>query len=575
MKFSRHRKKGQAPPKMKGSRAVMKEQYKKMSFLLDGGVVSVLSEYLAGRTSKGLILRPEGSDLAVLDAFGAAPGDLFLKGAAPSLEGAFPSPILKEAYDVTVAPCEGDWPWAVRLRGRGWIFFVLLGEEPAPEVMDEMASFAGIIHLWQGYQKTAGAEERLSRLAYMVLATKSTLASIFEPMGLDYFGAFLYDVMNESLFPARLSILLDDGSTLTLLEGDELDLPPRKGVFGQDILSPAPIKVEGAGRGLGEEVADLLAGEWTAVLPIPGGSARLFCLLQWEKMPGEEAFNFMELLGNVASKALSLARLGEERERHIGELSRRTYLLAAIHEASLKLMRETSKEDLLFKILDVFTEMGQSPQSLIVVWQPAAGGYVHLASKKDGVLEKKGTVVGFPLGILEEECPGSLSLEEARRLFNLMEVPALTSVEGFDRMDRVFPLWDGEKLTAFAAISAPLAGTDTLDEETLEILARSSSVALKKSEWQAGHLGAGKFLDLDALTSGEIERAKGEIRAEGGTPVNIKGPGGVLLDSEQERLCRLVIRSKDRTLAVAEGGSPWPHDPFPRAEGWIVETEEP
>lgn len=554
----------------------MKEQYKKISFLLDGGVVTTLSEYLARRTSRGLIVRPEGADLAVLDAFGAVPGDLFLKDAAKSLDAVFPSPPLKEAWDVGAAPLEGEWPWAIRLRGKGWAFFVLLGEEPTREIMDEMPSFAGLIHLWQGYRRTAGTEERLSALAYMVLATKSTLASIFEPMGLDYFGAFLYDVMNESLFPGRLSILLDDGHTLTLLEGDELDLPPRKGIFAQDILSPAPVRVEEGGYdGPGEGFFGLLAEEWSAVLPIPGGSTRLFCLLRWEKMPGEEAFNFMELLGNVASKALSLARLGEEREQYIGELSRRAYLLRAIHEAALKLMGETSKEALLFKILDVFTEMAQSPQSLIVVWQPAAGGYVHLASVKDGVLEKKGTVAGFPQGVLEEECPGSLSLEEARRLFDLMEVPALASVEGLSLMDRVFPLWDGPKLTAFAAISAPLAGTATMDEETLEILARSASVALKKAEWGSGHLGAGKFLDLDALTSGEMERVKGEIRAEGGTPVTLKGPGGADLDPEQERLCRLVIRSRDRTLAVTDGGSPWPCDPFPSGQGWTAEVEEP
>ena len=48
----------------------MKELFEKTNFILDGGVLVLLSEYLAGRTSRGLIARPEGNGLAVLDAFG-------------------------------------------------------------------------------------------------------------------------------------------------------------------------------------------------------------------------------------------------------------------------------------------------------------------------------------------------------------------------------------------------------------------------------------------------------------------------------------------------------------------------
>jgi hypothetical protein len=97
----------------------------------------------------------------------------------------------------------------------------------------------------------------------------------------------------------------------------------------------------------------------------------------------------MELLGNVASKALSLGSLREERERNISELTRRAFLLNALHEAALNFMEQTSKEDLLLQILDIFTEMAQAPRSLLVAWQPAAGGYVHFASKREGLLEKK------------------------------------------------------------------------------------------------------------------------------------------------------------------------------------------
>ncbi len=179
----------------------MKDLFEKTNFLLDGGVLVLLSEYLADRISRGLIARPDGNDLAVLDAFGTPMNSLFLEGAAGAVDSAFPSPPLRTSFDVLTAPLSGEWPWAVRLRGMGWRFYILLGEEPTAEILEEMTSFAGLINLWQLHQKTAGVEERLSRLAYMVLATKNTLASLFEHMGVNYLGAFLHDVVNESLFP--------------------------------------------------------------------------------------------------------------------------------------------------------------------------------------------------------------------------------------------------------------------------------------------------------------------------------------------------------------------------------------
>ena len=553
----------------------MKNLFEKTNFILDGGVLVLLSEYLADRASRGVIARPDGNDLAVLDAFGTPMNSLFLEGAAGAVDAAFPSPPLRTSFDVLSAPLSGEWPWAVRLRGMGWCFYVLLGEEPTPEILEEMPSFAGLINLWQLHQKTAGVEERLSRLAYMVLATKNTLASVFEPMGVNYFGAFLHDVVQESLFPSRFSLLLDDGETLSLLEGEEMLLPPRKGIFARDILSPVPVRVEPQQRELlGDSVFDSLADDWSAVLPIPGGAFRLFCFLKWEKIPGEEAFNFMELLGNVASKALSIGSLREERERNISELTRRAFLLNALHEAALNFMEQTSKEDLLLQILDIFTEMAQAPRSLLVVWQPAAGGYVHFASRKEGLLEKKGTFAGFPVGLLEGERQGSFSLEESKRLFAFMEVPALSSVEGLDEMDRIFPLWDGDRMTAFVAVSAPLAGTATMDLPTLEILARTASVALRKSEWDSGHLAAGKYLNLAALADWETARARDEIRAEGGVPVVLNGPAGIDVSSEQERLCRLVIRSECVTRCISESGAPDLEVLFSPEVGWTMEKEE-
>ncbi|PKL02707.1 MAG: hypothetical protein CVV55_03055, partial [Synergistetes bacterium HGW-Synergistetes-2] len=233
----------------------MKDLFERTEFLLNGGVLTLLSDSLAAHAARGVILRPEGEDLTVLEAFGAGVESLFLKGRARDIQNAFPSPFLREAYDVSAAPIPGEWPWGIRLRGRDWVFFILLSEEPPKELLDQMPSFAGLLSLWQKHQKTAGTEERLSKLAYMVLATKSTLASVFEPMGLDYFGAFLCDVLTESLFPSRLSVVLDKGGRLSHLDGEDIQMPPRKGIFARDILSPVPVRLEEAMRdSIGEAV---------------------------------------------------------------------------------------------------------------------------------------------------------------------------------------------------------------------------------------------------------------------------------------------------------------------------------
>ncbi|MGI6783221.1 MAG: hypothetical protein ACOX5A_03255 [Aminivibrio sp.] len=552
----------------------MRDLFEKTNYLLEGGVVSLLSDFLSIHASRGLIARAEGADLAVLDAFGAPMESLFLAGAADLVGAAFPSPPLRGSFDASAAPVAGDWPWALRLRGKDWCFYILLGEEPSPELMEEAPAFCGLLGLWQMHQKMGGAEERLSRTAYMILATKNTLASIFEPMGLDYFGSFLHDVISESLFPSKLLLLLDHGGALSVLEGDDTGLPPRKGIFSRAILSPAPVRVEESHREfVGDQVFDLLARDWQAVLPIPGAGSRLFCLLSWEKLPDEEAFNFMELLGNVASKALSLAELNEERDNHIAELSRGTFMLRALHGAALTFMEQDSKEELLLRILDIFSEMAQAPESFIVAWQPSAGGYIHFASRKDGRVEKRGAFAGFPLGILEGDLPESCSPAEAREIFRRAGVPDLAELKDLENMDRIYPLWDGQKLAGFTAISKPLSGTSTMDGQTLGILARTASVALKKSQWDAPHLAAGRRLDLCAIAEREAAGARYEIKAEGGSPVTFRGPADAGITSEQERVCRLVIRSDGGTACVSESAVPGLSELFPASAGWTAEVD--
>ncbi len=468
----------------------MRDLLERTEYLLNGGVLSLLSESLAAHSERGMILRPEGEDMEVLEAFGASVESLFMKGRAGEIKGAFPSSSVRGDYDVSAARLDGEWPWGLRIRGWDWAFYVLLSDEPSASLMEDMPSFAGLIALWQRHQRIVGVEERLSRLAYMVLATKSTLASVFEPMGLSYFGAFLRDVVMESLFPSRLSILLDRGGELSLLAGEDLPLPPRSGIFARDILSPALARIDGASpESVGAEVFRSLSGGWSAILPIIGGDARLFCLLKWEKQLGEEALNFIELLGNVASKALSMAAMREEKDRNLRALSRRAFLLNALYEAGLRLLEQTSRETLLLQVLDIFSEMSHAARTVLVAWRPDAGGYVLLAAKEDGVVTRTGRPLGPQAGASADRRPESLTADGSRLLFEEMNVPFLSSPEVMNGVDRVFPLWEGDGLAGFVAVSAPRPGTNLMDVETLEILARSASAALPGREWESSRPG--------------------------------------------------------------------------------------
>ncbi|MDI9370111.1 MAG: hypothetical protein GX181_07700 [Synergistaceae bacterium] len=549
----------------------MKELFERTGFLLNGGVLSLISDRLAEHAKKGIILRPSGMDMTVMEAFGTDLKSLFLEGRADEIESSFPSSPLRDDYDWSYVRLAGGWPWGIRLRGRRWTVYILLSEVPSKEVLCDLPAFAGLIDIWQKHHRVVSVEERLSRLAYMVLATKSTLASIFEPMNLEYFAAFLRDVMTESLFPSRLSILLDRGGELSHLCGERLPMPTRSGLFARSILSPALVPLdEGTLELVGRDVFEELGEGWSAILPIIGEDERLFCLLRWEDLPGEEELNFIELLGNVASKALSLAAMREENEQNLKIISRRVFLLNALYEAGLKFLEQTTKEALLLRILDVFAELAHSSRTILVAWQPHAGGYVLFASKEEGVVQRTGRPIGFPAGEMQGRRPESFPVEDAERMFGLMEASGLALPEILDGMERVYPLWEEEKLAAFIVVSAPLEGTAVMDVDTLEILARSASSALPGREWESSRLASGKYLNVAALVHWESERIRGEIAAAGGSPVLIKGPAEADISSEQERLCRLVVRMGDSTVCVADGATKRLEEEFPAKDGWLV-----
>ncbi len=258
----------------------LNELYSNTNFIITGGALKTLTDFLNARRVQALVVEKVSADtLNVLDADGVAPTSLTLKDNVSEL---FSSGIVKQSFEIGFANGNNEWPGVVRIRGANWTIYLLLKKSPeSPDAfIKELEPCAGLIGLWQTVKTISETEKKLSRLSYMILATKSTLASIFEPMPLQYFASFIADVVKESLFPKSVVILRDDGKNLTVFNGKADVIPSREGFYASQILPPTPIVTK---KDSPVEV----------VLPIAEGDCRLFCLMQWDNLPDEQTMNFL------------------------------------------------------------------------------------------------------------------------------------------------------------------------------------------------------------------------------------------------------------------------------------------
>ena len=108
----------------------MNNLYEQMDFVLSGGALKSLTDFLAPKVPSALILVPRGADLHILDAVGVNPTQLILPGEGLRLGSLF-------SNRPAVSPCEleqartekEEWPWVLRMRGPHWEVYVLLREK--------------------------------------------------------------------------------------------------------------------------------------------------------------------------------------------------------------------------------------------------------------------------------------------------------------------------------------------------------------------------------------------------------------------------------------------------------------
>ena len=450
----------------------MNNLYEQMDFVLSGGALKSLTDFLALRVPSALILVPRGADLHILDAVGVSPTQLILPGEGLRLGSLFSS-------RPAVSPCEleqartekEEWPWALRMRGPHWEVYVLLREKADESLLEELKPYAGMVRLWQQFQRVDANEGKLSRLSYMILATKSTLASIFEPMPLEYFASFVADVLRESLFPRSISILKDEGGHLSLLAGKMDALPPREGIYAQAILPSAPVLDQGP-------------APYRAVLPIAEAETRLFCILEWEDLPDGEMLHFLELLGNLASRALAINSLRSKNTLAASQASSRDFTILSLSSVLKALRDEGDRSRFLALAADVFLEMGQMSECLLSVWDGEHGGYALAEHRSGGVRDCSDHTVLRA----SRRCEVSRSLQP---LYDLKQTPAAellgswgldaASWKELEHMQYLVPIHDGKSIEGFVALASDSGvAPGEPQREALSIAAQFTGYEIRK-----------------------------------------------------------------------------------------------
>ena len=446
--------------------------YEQMDFVLSGGALKLLTDFLAPKVPSALILVPRGADLHILDAVGTNPTQLILPGEALRLRSLFSSRPAVSPCELEQAQTEKEgWPWGLRMRGPHWEVYILLREKADESLLDELKPYAGLVRLWQQFQRIDANEGKLSRLSYMILATKSTLASIFEPMPLEYFASFVTDVLRESLFPKSVSILKDEGGRLSLLAGKMDVLPPREGIYAQTILPSAPVLNHGP-------------APYRVVLPIAEAETRLFCILEWEDLPDSEMLHFLELLGNLASRAIAINSLRSKNTLAASQASSGDFTILSLSSVLRALRDEEDRSRFLALAADVFLEMGQMSECLLSVWDGEREGYVLAEHRSGGVRDCS----DHPVLRASRRCEVSRSLQP---IYDLKRTPAsevlgtwgldAASWKELERMQYLVPIHDGKSIVGFVALAADSGGVPGESQrEALSIAAQFAGYEIRK-----------------------------------------------------------------------------------------------
>ena len=453
--------------------------YNQINFLVSGGALKSLTDFLNDKGIKALVTESgEPGKLSVIDAAGTVPAALTLDD---KITGLFSRGVTKEAYELEYSNGAEDYSGAVRIRGEQWeIYLLLIDSIDNPNALiEELKPYAGLLRLWQTFKNISETEKTLSRLSYMILATKNTLASIFEPMPLQYFASFLADVLQESLFPKSIAILRDEGDYLTVFNGRADSIPERKGIYSSQILPPAPVITR---EGSPCEV----------VLPVAEGDCRLFCLIQWDDMPDDQTMNFLELLGNLAVRAIAINNLRAQSREAEANISSEEFTVLSLSNV-LKILRGAESKEQFFSLLvDIFMEQSRMNNCLLAVWNSGRKGYSIAVNRTGHYKANIDTTLlpSSPAAVstskVSESCYdlSASSPDSVFRSWGLAGCPWKDTLKASEAK-YIFPICDTNSLAGLIAIGAGQSGRTVLDRSqlaSLQLIAQFAAYEFRRFE---------------------------------------------------------------------------------------------
>ncbi|MBR1602742.1 MAG: hypothetical protein IJ667_04815 [Synergistaceae bacterium] len=458
----------------------MEELYNRINFIVSGGALTLLTDFLGGKKLPALILeesKKNDGSFMVMDAAGMAPESLVFNEL--NLKSLFSNRPILGAFEVSSAKGSDKWPFIIRVKGAHREIYILLGKEPAePEnFINELQPYAGLINLWQTFQNIDDTEKKLSRLSYMLLATKSTLASVFEPMPLQYFAAFLSDVLRESLFPENIVVLKDEGNYLTVFtEGSGgAKIPERKGIYAEHILPPVPVVTNGTKT------------PFEVVLPVTEGSCRLFCVMHWNYLPDEQMMNFLELLGNLAVRAIAINNLRSQTNQSASYISSGEFTVLSLSNVLKILKSAKDKSRFLSMLGDIFTEQCRMSDCILAVWDEKRRGYV-IAEKRVGQIKTDLNPALLPANNPVEannisEIFYDLKADKPDKIFKSWGL-AGCPWEEMGKMRYLFPISDDNLLVGMIALASNNAGDisqlDKAQIASLHLIAQFAGYEFKR-----------------------------------------------------------------------------------------------
>ncbi|MBQ6773309.1 MAG: hypothetical protein IJP48_04510 [Synergistaceae bacterium] len=459
------------------------ELYNKIDFLVNGGALKSLTDFLASKSINALIAEPSDSEsdshsstLNILDASGVVPQSLTIEDNITKL---FSRGITRESFELDYSDGTKDYPGIVRIRGSHWEIYILMTAKPSsPDgLINELKPYAGLIRLWQTFKRISDTEKKLSRLSYMILATKNTLASIFEPMPLQYFASFLTDVLRESLFPKSIVILRDEGNYLTVFNGKADNIPERKGIYSSQILPPTPVVTKSD-------------APVEVVLPVAEGNCRLFAIMHWDELPDDQTMNFLELLGNLAVRAIAINNLRAQSQQAEANISTGEFTVLSLSNVLKVLRGAGSQSKFLSLLVEIFVEQGRMPNCLLAVWNKSSKGYT-LSEGRTGHFKATldTTLLPSPNGAVSNEKVSEphydLSTNSPDSIFKSWGLAGCPWKEAFksSAIKYIFPICDDNSLAGIIALgSSSGSGLDRSQLASLQLIAQFAAYEFRRFE---------------------------------------------------------------------------------------------